>query len=117
MLLILFLTLGILLNVIVHAFLIYNECSLALSHSKSCCISIFKLCSFFGNSVPWIHILVSSAYIIRKVICDTAFKSFIVIRNSFYLGFHLLNTTCIQIDGSNSTRKVCFLIIILFTNM
>ena len=37
-----FLTLGILLNVIVHVFLIFTESILALSQSESFCISIFK---------------------------------------------------------------------------
>ena len=52
MLLILFLTLGILLNVIVHVFLIFNESLLALSQCESFCISIFKSCSFFLQIFP-----------------------------------------------------------------
>ena len=54
MLLILFLTLGILLNVIVHVFLIVNERLLALSHSEGFCISTFKSCSILGKSFPLI---------------------------------------------------------------
>ena len=71
-------TLGILLNVIAHVVLIFNESSLALSHSERFCIAVFKLCSIFCKPFPWINILASSAYIIGKVVCDAALKSFIL---------------------------------------
>ena len=64
----LFLTLGVLLKAIVHVFYIFSESLLVLSQSDSFFISMFKSFSIFSKSFPWINMLVSSAYIMGKVI-------------------------------------------------
>ena len=69
MLLIMFLTIGILLNVIVHVLLIYNEGLRQIENF------VFQ---YLNHVLLWIKILVPSAYIIGKVVCNTAFNQFCI---------------------------------------
>ena len=38
-------------------------------------VFVFQNVPCFGNSLPWINLLVSSKYIIGKVVCDIALKN------------------------------------------